>query len=542
MANIPVYDQPNLGLTPNETGPEAFAAAGRRGGGFYNQAGESIANAGARLAGGLKAVGDAAVDYEDHREINTGAKAYADMFSALTDSWNKTSAGADPHDPAVAKQWREETLEPTLEKFQSGFNTEKSQAWADHTVATLRDHMFEKTEADMSRMAADAVSNTVQTMATKFSNTAFNDPSAVPAMLDAVDHSVDGVLGANPNVKGPDAARVKLEVGEKVRETIAKAGAYGVINNAADPEAALKAYVARPEIAPYVNGAELEQFAKAAKTQARTNTLLTKQIEVAQKQQDALAVEQGHTKEMSENVTVDPQTGRVDIKPQFFKDALDIAKKYPNAPNAASTVQTLLSWGEAQQKKEIATVSDPDTASALTARMFDPNNPTSEIDIRKAQVEHKLSNADAQPMIELVRTLQADPIKDQAFKYAADQAKAQIEGVLPGTKLMAAGKYPAFMQAFVGAYLQAKRLPSGVPSNALDLNDPKSMISQYLQPYKLSLGGTIAGNGGVGAPPPATKPPPTANLPVGTERTFQGTTYKFKGGNQLDQKNWEPAS
>jgi hypothetical protein len=339
-------------------------------------------------------------------------------------------------------------------------------------------------------------------MATKFSNTAFNDPSAVPAMLDAVDHSVDGVLGANPNVKGPDAARVKLEVGEKVRETIAKAGAYGVINNAGDPEAALKAYVARPEIAPYVNGAELEQFAKAASTQARTNLLLNKQIEVAQKQQDSLAVEQTHAKVMSDNVTVDQQTGRVDIKPQFFKDALDIAKKYPNAPNAASTVQTLLSWGEAQQKKEIATASDPDTASVLTARMFDANNPTSEIDIRKAQVEHKLSNADAQPMIELVRTLQADPIKDQAFKYAADQAKAQIEGVLPGTKLMAAGKYPAFMQDFVTEYLKEKRAGT-LPANALNMNDPKSLISQKLEPYKLSLGAGIAANGGVGTPPPA---------------------------------------
>ena len=107
MPNIRGYDTPNLGLQPSETGVEAFAGAGRRIGAFGSQVAATLSTVGGQLGSAVRNAGDAAVAYEDHREISHGMAAGAELIANLNDDWNNTAKNADPNDPSVAAKWRE---------------------------------------------------------------------------------------------------------------------------------------------------------------------------------------------------------------------------------------------------------------------------------------------------------------------------------------------------------------------------------------------------------------------------------------------------
>ena len=63
MATIPEYTNKDVTLQPSEHGVEAHAAAGRRIGPFYHQAG-------AEIAGSIEAASHVALDFLGRREIN----------------------------------------------------------------------------------------------------------------------------------------------------------------------------------------------------------------------------------------------------------------------------------------------------------------------------------------------------------------------------------------------------------------------------------------------------------------------------------------
>lgn len=499
MPNIPLELQQTPGLQPTELGVQSRTQSAYRGRALYDQAAGAIAQAGHEIGSGIASAGAAAVNYVDHQQINAGADHGATLFANLTDSWNQTVANADPHNPAVAQQWREEQLQPALDQFQKGFTTEKSQEWAQHFVAQMRTHMFAKTEADMSSLAADAVSTTVRNLGNKFSNTALRDATAVPAMLDAVDHSISGIIAANPNLKGEAAAKVRLEVGEKIKEQIVKAGAYGAITNGKNPEAAAATFAERyPD---YINGIEAHTLAKAAIAQSKANLANDRAATAYKKQLDTLAVDTDRNKIFSDNISTDAN-GKVTIKPGFFTEIMKIPAMHPDAPNAADTARTLLDWGQHQlEQKKI--ISDSATVSGLDDRMFAPDNPTTAIDILKAESAGKMSRQDGEIRMQLVRARDQEPIKDPLFKDAIAAAKGQIEMTVPGTgQRLGQEKFVGFMQAFMGEYMKQSRAGT-LPPNALNLNDPESLISKTIAQYRNPLAQSISGNGGVQIRPPA---------------------------------------
>src|SRR5690348_592115 len=150
MPKIPTLDNPVRGLQPTELGVHARFQAGLHIGALYREAGYELGSA----------VGESinqAVEFQAHREISHGAAGYAGLISSLTDEWNKRAAAADPNDPAVAVKFHNEILNPALDKFQEGFLTQRGQTWATGRAEHLRDHFFQKTAADMSTLAGEAV-------------------------------------------------------------------------------------------------------------------------------------------------------------------------------------------------------------------------------------------------------------------------------------------------------------------------------------------------------------------------------------------------
>jgi len=567
MPRIPQYQAPIDKITPSDRGTEAQTMAGRRIGHFYSQAaGEisSAARAGATAAAdvahavddigaGVRFAANAVEDYQAHKEVSAGAAASAKLFSQLSDEWDarvKNAAVNDPNDPTVAAKFREDVLEPALQKFTEGFsNTTKGRNWSETHAISMRNHFFQKSAGDMGGLAAKAAESNVQQVGSQASNAAFKSPDfhTVDYLLGKIDGDIGAVIDSAPNLKGGESAKLRMALAEQYKDNIVKSAAAGAIAQSSDPEKTAQRFADRyPE---YLSGAEVKAFAKAAKTQAKVNQNADNQIEIYKRQQQDRAVHAASAKLMTDHVTFD-DNGRPTIKPQYFKEALDIARRYPDAPSASATVHSAITWGEHQQnQKAQVTVSDPQVKSKLYEGLFDPTNPTTEVDLMRANVENKLSTHDFAAMHGLQKTLEETPLKGEVMKDTLAAVKASLTYSmpgLPGRDPKGLQNYSAFIQTFVPKYLAMHRAGT-LPPNALDTRDPNSMISQAMAPFKRtqkqliqdrvqelsSLGDITSPNvtvTGVSTEDRPLKPVPPVGTVVGD--------YKFLGGDPSRRESW----
>lgn len=291
--------------------------AGNRIGRFYNQVAAGTQEVGNEAARGyssaFKAVGDQVVQYAEHREISHGAATFAQINDKLTQQWNDTAKNADPNDPAVADKFRTEVLEPTLDKYREGFITEGGQKFAESHVESLRNHMFTKTAADMSSLAAHAVSVNVRQTANSLSNTAITDPSAVPHLLASADSMVNGMIDSAPNLKGEPAARARMELSQKMKENIVKSGAIGAIQKSANPEAEAEKWSKKyPE---YISGDEMKMLAANARQQIRARRTDEAYSEHLQEKAAARASDNRATQYLQKLYSDDPkEQGQISTK------------------------------------------------------------------------------------------------------------------------------------------------------------------------------------------------------------------------------------
>jgi hypothetical protein len=555
MPNIKGYDAPdNIGLNPTDRGSDALAGAARRVGGFYSQvagATEQLGaeknqmwkSLGANAASDINAVGDVAVKTMDHQQIGKGMADGTQMMANINQQWEDFAKRTDPNDTTAAKRFNNEVLEPALEDFQKNFDTENSQAWAESFVAKYRQNMFEKATATMAQKSADAVAVNLDKGLNNLASAVSSDPTphSIDNAFDVIDHSIGATVRSSPMLSADQAASIESKFTQHAKEQIVKSAIVSMISK--NPNIDLSAV--QQKYGDYIKGDEMNTFQRAAQVQAKANTLTDKQTAIAQRQLSEQNVHAAATKTITDNVQVDPQTNQTTIKPQFFKDALDIARRNPDAPNAAETVRTMLNWGEAQQNKENKAITDPTVASAIDARMFTADDPVSKMDILKAEASGKLSRSDAEIRTKIIDQRDRMPA-DPQFKLAMDGAKELIEGRTVGEKSLQSGKYAAFVQQFLGDY-QRQKATGALPPNALSLRDPNSLLSKTMEAYKSPLAAAISGNGGVSATPtpaPSSVPPPaTASKysPGDVVNTSEGPR-RFKGGNFRDKANWEPVS
>lgn len=275
MPNIRSYNSPVDGLQPTETGVQAVAGAARRIGSSFNEAAEAVSGVGNQMArnlgGAVRDAGEVVVKYAEHREISQGAAELAKTTDALTRRWNETAKNADPNDPTVAAKFREEVLEPTIQKMTEGFVTEGGQNWARGRAESLRNHVYTKTDADMATLAEVAVGVNFRQTSNTLTNTAMNDPSAVPHLIETIDSSVGAMVDTSPNLRGAAAAKARMALSEKAKEDIVKAGAIGAIQRAGDPEAEAQRWGERyPQ---FINGADLKILSANARQQIRADRI-----------------------------------------------------------------------------------------------------------------------------------------------------------------------------------------------------------------------------------------------------------------------------
>lgn len=267
MPNIREVNAPNdLGFRADDRAMESTANAGRRISALYGQAAEAQNSVGRSFRGAIEEVGNTAVKYMENREISQGAAEASKTLAGLDAKWNDIVKNSDPNDPTIAAKFRDETVEPTLQKLKEGFVTEGGNKFAESQVQNFRNHFVTKTSGDMMRLAGVAAKQNIETLTNSLSNAAINDPTSLSTALGLVSGSISAMVDSSPNIKGADAAAMKIELTQASQAAIVKAAAIGAIN--ANPEAGLKKF-SGPEYSKYISGGELKQLEAQAKSVQR---------------------------------------------------------------------------------------------------------------------------------------------------------------------------------------------------------------------------------------------------------------------------------
>lgn len=472
MPQLKPFDAGDIGLRPSEIGVESKAAAGRRVGSAFSQISDSLNQTGARFGQAIREAGDAVVNYAAHQEISHGSAALAGMVSGLTDQWNTISKSADPNDPTTGKAFLANNLEPALQNFQGGFLTEAGQNWAQAHVNEFRQHMFQKTTADMSAAAGQAVAINQEKLINGLSNTVHGDPSSLDFALKTVEDATGSLVDSSPNLTGVDAQTHKAALVQKGKELITKSAAIGYIEKTGQ----IPPWASDPKYAQYINGAELKTFEGYAKAQQRSAQLQEKQLQLYQKQQ---ATDNAHvdlSKTFTDNVSFD-DNGRATIKPGYFKAIMDTEQKYPGA--ATERVKAMINWGQSEQRDRRETIiTDPDTRTSLLSGLFNTDKPTSDVDILTAAANHKIDAHDTSVLLNLQKSLDETPLKGPVYRDVMAAARGALGADEKGHE--AFGK---FAYQFIPDYIRQSRAGT-LPPDALDLNNPNSLISKAMAPFK----------------------------------------------------------
>jgi hypothetical protein len=380
VPNIRTYDPGPIDIRPSETGAEATAAAARRGGAFFNQAAGAFATLGSSASSAIHAAGDVAVKAVDHAQVAHGAAVGAQMTDGLQKSWNSTFSDAlknDPNDASVAARWREQVLEPQLEKFKSGFLTEHGQAWAERYVETLRKQMFHVTAADSSTLAGEAATRSVQTIVKSLSSAVHDDPSLLDHSLETVRGNIDDLLSTSPNLSPPNALKFRAQYGPAAEGEIFTAAVKGAIDK--NPEGGMK-LLNDPRYEALATPAVRKGFGLYAQGVTRLREAdAAHGAELAQRKEDD-AVSQT-MRELDAQTMPEQSGGAIRLPENYFQTVRDTANRYPDAiMRKPELLRSMISKGEAitarmNAPEPAAPVSQAATVDLLSrARASDPRD------------------------------------------------------------------------------------------------------------------------------------------------------------------------
>ena len=296
MPNIPQYEIPTQGLEPTEVGVESTARSAVRSAAFGNQEASDLQRVGQEIGGAVRSAGDVALQYAEHREINTAAPHAATIVAAKDQQWNDfiTGKDIDPNDPnrqdtinarinnpQIAQQWRQQNLDPDLDKFQGAFTTKGGQDWAQRWADTYRDHFDRKASSDQSQMAGAVVQANIERTSDTMATAVFNDPSTLGQSFDLLWHSIEGNVRSSPTMTPGDATKVQTELLQHNEEKLVQAAIQGAILKGGD----WRSIATDPKYSAYVKPAENAQFDKmekfyqrGAEASEKQSLLLNKQI------------------------------------------------------------------------------------------------------------------------------------------------------------------------------------------------------------------------------------------------------------------------
>lgn len=412
MPKLPTYESSmaERGLQPSALGVESREATGR-----------SISSAFHQIGGIVGDLVDVHEQHQEQQDISSLTNDYAQTFAGLTQSWNQTAAKSDPNDTATAEKWRDNILDPTLEKLGADTSSTGGQKKAAELRNELRMHFVQKTIGDQSTMGGVAVQSNLEGAGNALSQAAYADPSSFGASIKILNGLIDAQIGSH-TLDAATGARIRENISGRLSKEIAVSAFRGMAERNAP--AALEA-LDSGQFDRYFNGSEAKTLRSYAIEQTKlNNTLIEKQ-----NKDDAsteLSKIQGQTIAPDGSLTV-PKT--------FYGDIAAWQGKWAGKPGTADMVttqsRTLIDYGRAltrELSEGTPTVTDPHTYEDFRSRIAlgsdDPNGVTDEQVIR-ARADGKLSDKDFTFFKGAVSTLAKDP----ALRVAQRDFNTFLKGI-----------------------------------------------------------------------------------------------------------------
>lgn len=379
MPRIREYNNPISGLEVSGAGARATALGGE-------YAGRTLASE--RIQPAVSRLGDAAADrYEQFivaPELSKGAALFAQYQNELTQKWNKQAKETDPNDATLGQRFREWDIEPTYEKFISGFSTGEGKKWAEAQVANSRNHFNQKITADMSTRAGQAVLQNHDTMKNALSTMVMNDPSTFNQAIKSSDDALQALIKNNPMLDATTAGAITTKAQRDLKTELAKAWIIGTAR--VNPDAAEKA-INEGKFKDYLTATEAKSALAFAETQRR---LVRQDQELARRNEEREKQKISDTKESEYYKQVYREDGTIGVTTQQIAadDTLEMNAKR----------RLIASVNAEVNKPEVNSATSQYNSADLFRRMYSPNSEderiTSTTPIVQARIDRKINRTD----------------------------------------------------------------------------------------------------------------------------------------------------
>jgi hypothetical protein len=347
--------------------------------------------------------------------------------------------------------------------------------------------MFTKTTADLATIAGHAIKTDVIAALNNYTTVVRTDPTAVHAELRNYYSSIDAALVSSPNLTAAQRAEIAFDLKQKGGMAIVKAAAYGMAE--ANPEAFLRpdggmAMLAK-KFPGLVDAVEMNQIAKYAQAQQR---LERGELRAVADERRRLLQEQAHININRATASLIQPNGTLAVPKGYFAtlkqnmEGLEAVAPglYWSAVEHATSVQN--------RSATKVIVTDPAIEADLVQRMYDPANPTTLRQVLEADIQEKLSPASFARLHRAVTGAKDEAFANPVFREVMQNAEKLLVSshpMLPGKDMVGLSKHSGFVTEFMPAW--AARVRSGkTQPNDLDMNDPASFVSQYINKYKRS--------------------------------------------------------
>ena len=483
--NIAQYTSPVDKLQPSEIGAEALARAGRTEAGLYHQAGEDYQRTIDQVGGQAAKIID---DHETMSEISQGAATLATMHANFTDQWNKmASQPGAASDKSIQGTFLNSTVEPGLQDFQDGFQTEKGQQWALTQADQMRMHYTEKTSADMSVLAGEAIKKDIVTQTNQLAATTYKDPSSIESALTQIDGFYDAAKLHNTGTLTPEQIAQLDSARVDAKNEVVKNLVKGVADNLNDPQGPQKA-------AAILDGGHFDQYIPA-KEQDEMHRYIQEQIRERQNLQTVNAAQQERAQKQQEqaiatdlfNKSYDKDTGTF----TFSKENMQAIMSNPNLP--AMTKMNI--EGAVKKIATDTSFDDPATMQSFASRLSSASTqPLTHDDLLTAMAQGKLAPSGYNFFSERLKQTPDAVAEKTAFANAMGQAQKTIL-TTPGAGIPVTPEQRQretdFTNWFVNAYQTGLNDPSfkGMSQSQkaqilLSSTDPKGLLTpEHMQRF-----------------------------------------------------------
>ncbi len=281
MAIVRQYQSPVDRLTPDQTPIERFQQAGYRIVSNYRMAGSDI---GRGIAKAGKAIGDNVDNYLTQQDISRASSHGAALHASLLNQWN-TVARSDtfnPNNQQAAQNFLSQTVEPELEKYQQGFNTERGRVFALEQADSIRNELYHTVAADVSTMAGDAVIKNVNDLSNSVQTMLYHNPEQLGAQLGSIDRTVNALVANSPGISPTEAEKIKTTVGFQMKERATQSAFTGLADR--NPQAALD-LLNSGKYGNYINGAQAHRYIRMAIETQKQEEILSRQASMLAQRQ-----------------------------------------------------------------------------------------------------------------------------------------------------------------------------------------------------------------------------------------------------------------